>query len=66
MGLLFLLCLLLLLDHVLDDLLFLNQERSDDTGTYAFVATGTSVGTSHVLLVPGNARVLVRAESGNL
>lgn len=61
-----LLGLALLLEHLLDDLLLLDQESADDTVTDAVAASGAAVGTLNGLLGLGDLGVLAGAEGGNL
>ena len=58
--------LLRLLEDLLDDLLLLNQESTDDAVLDATGAAGTTVGAADVLLGPGDLGVLAGAEGGNL
>lgn len=58
--------LLRLLEDLLDDLLLLNQESTDDAVLDATGAAGTTVGAADVLLGAGDLSVLAGAESGDL
>merc|ERR1711898_62398 len=58
------LLLLLLLEHLLDNLLLLDQEGAHDPLADACGAAGATVGTGHPLLVLGNASVLHGAHAG--
>lgn len=58
--------LLRLLEDLLDDLLLLDQEGTDDAVLDATGAAGTTVGTADVLLGLGDLRVLAGAERGDL
>ena len=58
--------LLRLLEDLLDDLLLLNQESTDDAVLDATSAAGTTVGAADVLLGAGDLSVLAGAESGDL
>lgn len=58
--------LLRLLEHLLDDLLLLDQESTDDTVLDATGAARTTVGTADVLLGARDLGVFTGAESGNL
>ena len=58
--------LLRLLEHLLDNLLFLDQERADNTVLDATGAARTTVGTADVLLGARDLRVLARAQGGDL
>ena len=61
-----LLALLLLLQHLLDDLLLLNEESSDNAVTDAVTASRTTVGTLDGLLGAGDLGVLAGTEGGDL
>lgn len=54
------------LDDLLDDLLLLDQESTNDSVTDAVGAAGTTVGTVNGLLAAGDASVLGGAESRDL
>ena len=58
--------LLRLLENLLDDLLLLNQEGTDDAVLDAASAAGTTVGTADVLLGAGDLSILAGAEGGDL
>jgi hypothetical protein len=58
--------LLGLLEDLLDDLLLLNQEGTDNAVLDATSATRATVGTADVLLGAGDLGVLAGAESGDL
>lgn len=58
--------LLRLLEDLLDDLLLLNQESTDDAVLDATSAAGTTVGAADVLLGAGDLSVLAGAEGGDL
>lgn len=58
--------LLRLLENLLDDLLLLDQESTDDAVLDAASAAGSTVGTADVLLGAGNLRVLPGTEGGDL
>lgn len=58
--------LLRLLEHLLDDLLLLDQESTDDTVLDATGAARTTVGTADVLLGARDLGVFTGAESGDL
>lgn len=60
------LALLLLLEHLLDNLLLLNQERADDTVTHAVAAPRATVCALDGLLGLGDLGVLAGSESGDL
>lgn len=61
-----LLGLALLLEDLLDDLLLLNEESTDDTVADAVAAAGTTVGTLDSLLGLGELSVLAGAEGRDL
>ena len=61
-----LLGLALLLEDLLDDLLLLNQESTNDTVADAVAAAGTTVGTLDSLLGLGELSVLAGAEGRDL
>lgn len=61
-----LLLLLGLLEHLLDDLLLLDQESTDDAVLDAVTAAGTTVGTRDVLARTGDLSIFTRAEGGDL
>lgn len=54
------------LDDLLDDLLLLDQESTNDSVTDAVSAAGTTIGTVDGLLAAGDASVLGRTESRDL
>ncbi len=56
----------LLLQDLLDDLLLLNQECTDDSLTHASSAARTTIGTGDVLLTLGDAGILLGPQVGNL
>lgn len=58
--------LLRLLQHLLDNLLLLDQERTNDTVLDASGAAGATVGTADVLLGTGDLGVFTGTEGGNL
>ena len=58
--------LLGLLEDLLDDLLLLDQEGTDNAVLNTASAAGTTVGTANVLLGAGDLSVLAGAESGDL
>jgi hypothetical protein len=58
--------LLRLLEDLLDDLLLLDQESTDDTVLDATGAAGTTIGTADGLLGAGDLGVFTGAEGGNL
>ena len=58
--------LLRLLEHLLDDLLLLNQESTDNAVLDTAGAAGTTVGTADVLLGARNLGVFAGAEGGDL
>ena len=58
--------LLRLLEHLLDDLLLLNQEGTDDTVLDATGAARATVGTADVLLRAGDLGVFTGTEGGDL
>lgn len=60
-----LLLLLLVLQHSLDDLLLLNQERSDNSLLHAVGASGATVRSLHGLVGLGHLSVLSRSQRGN-
>lgn len=60
------LALLLLLEHLLDNLLLLDQERADDTVTHAVAAPRTTVCALDGLLGLGDLGVLAGSQSGDL
>ena len=66
MRLFLLLAGLLVLQHLLDDLLLLDQEGPDDTVTDAVTASRSTVGALDGLLGLGDLGVLAGSESGNL
>lgn len=55
-----------LLQHLLDDLLLLDQEGPHDPVAHAVAAARAAVGAGHVLAGFGGGRVFVGAEGGNL
>lgn len=59
------LLLLGLLEHLLDDLLLLDQESTDDAVLNAVGASRSAVGALDGLLGAGNLGVLAGAEGGN-
>lgn len=61
-----LLARLLLLHHLLDNLLLLNQEGTDDPVADAVAASGTTVGSLDGLLGLRDPSILARAEGGDL
>jgi len=61
-----LLALLLLLQHLLDDLLLLDKEGADDAVTDAATASRATVGALDGLLGLGDLGVLAGSESGDL
>jgi hypothetical protein len=61
-----LLLLLGLLEHLLDDLLLLDQESTDDAVLNAVTAARTTVGTRDVLARTGDLSIFTRAEGGDL
>lgn len=61
-----LLLLLRLLEHLLDDLLLLDQESTDDAVLDAVTAARTTVGTRDVLARTGDLSIFTRAEGGDL
>ena len=61
-----LLLALLLLQHLLDDLLLLDQEGAHDAVPHAVAASRTAVGALDGLLRLGDLRVLAGSEGGNL
>jgi hypothetical protein len=61
-----LLGLLRLLKHLLDDLLLLNQESTNDTIPNTVGTSRSSVGTLDGLLWAGDLGVFARSESGDL
>ena len=66
LNLFLLAALLLLLQHLLDNLLLLDQEGTDDAVAHAVAAAGATVGTLDGLLGLGDLGVLAGAESGDL
>lgn len=58
--------LLRLLEDLLDDLLLLDQESTDDAVLDATSAARATVGTADVLLGAGDLGILAGAEGGNL
>lgn len=58
--------LLRLLENLLDDLLLLDQEGTDDTVLDATGAARATVGTADVLLGAGDLSIFTRTESGDL
>ena len=54
------------LQHFLDDLLLLNQKRSDDAISYAVGASGTAIGALHRLLGSAYRGILSWAKGGDL
>lgn len=58
--------LLRLLEDLLDNLLLLNQESTDNAVLDTSGAAGTTVGTADVLLGAGDLGVFTGAEGGNL
>lgn len=66
MRLFLLLALLLLLEHLLDNLLLLDQKGSDNAVTDATAASRATIGTLNSLLGLRDLRVLSRSEGGNL
>ena len=66
LGLFLLLALLLLLQHLLDNLLLLNQEGADDAVAHAVTAPRATVGALDGLLGAGDLGVLAGAEGGDL
>lgn len=66
LNLFLLLALLLLLEHLLDNLLLLDQEGTDDPVPHAVTASGSAIGSLDSLLGLGDLGVLARSESGDL
>ena len=66
LDLFLLLALLLLLQHLLDNLLLLDQEGADDPVAHAVAAPRATVGTLDGLLGAGDLGVLAGAEGGDL
>lgn len=60
------LLLLCLLEHLLDDLLLLNQEGSDDTISHAVAASRATVCALHGLLWSGGGGIFSGSESWDL
>jgi hypothetical protein len=65
-GLFLLATLALLLQHLLDNLLLFDQERTDDAIPHAVTASRAAVCALHRLLGLGDLRVLARSESRDL
>lgn len=66
MRLFLLATLALLLEHLLDDLLLLDQEGADDAVTHAVAASRATVGALDGLLGVADLRVLAGAQGGDL
>ena len=66
MRLFLLATLALLLEHLLDDLLLLDQEGTDDAVTNAVTASRATVCALNGLLGLGDLGVLARSEGGDL